>query len=238
MKGDEDLDRRANPPNWVQPKAPYNPYDITDVRPPGGYPSEFKAPGRESTFTEIPKDATEYSKLRHTMKNLQYTPRPPSELYPGKYKVLRRINPNARFNSGMKLASRVLIVGISIYGIMFYRWNDGFDNVFSECYRFQLRVKQYLTGNLTDQQIDDLVNPRSKPFFERKYSSVSDAPIDVENYESEYALQKPTAKQMMEAERIQAERELAALRQSEPVLVTADNFNYEEDKRKKWFGIF
>ena len=42
----KEFTRRPNPKGWTPPKAPYNPYDPNDTRPPGGYPSEFKLPAK------------------------------------------------------------------------------------------------------------------------------------------------------------------------------------------------
>lgn len=97
-------DRRPNPPGWVPPKAPYNPYDPTDIRPPEGYPSEFDTPGKPRSWTLRPKEPENYRVVKDQLKRLQYTPRPLSDLYPGQYKVLRRTGTGA-FNAGIRITS-------------------------------------------------------------------------------------------------------------------------------------
>lgn len=105
-----DPERRPNPPGWVPPKAPYNPYDPTDLRPPEGYPSEFQSPGKQRGWSRIPKDPSTYKQVKDTLKKLHYVPRPLSELYPGQYKVLRRTGPS-KFQRGVKYSSVVLGAG-------------------------------------------------------------------------------------------------------------------------------
>ncbi|ANZ73095.1 BA75_01478T0 [Komagataella pastoris] len=204
------MDRRPNPPGWVPPKAPYNPYDPNDIRPPEGYPSEFLPPGKQKSFSEIPKDATEYEQIRHSMNQLKYTPRPPSELYPGQNKVLKRINTKARFQNGLKITSRLLMFGVSVYGVFFYRWNEGYDNVFSPFYRFRLKCKKFISGELSDKEEFDLSgNSKPLPFKVIREETV---PEDIAAVESAAGLQRPTQKHLMEVERILQEREEKMLR--------------------------
>ena len=155
-KGVPDLDRRPNPPGWVQPKAPYNPYDPTDLRPAEGYPSEYNAPSAVKRNTgQLARDLTDYQKIKIDMKKLQYYPRPPSELYPGRYKVLRRVNHKSGFTRGADLTAKVSIYGVLIFGVFFYRWNDH-DNIFSPFRRLQLRAKELLLGELSVDDYNDL----------------------------------------------------------------------------------
>lgn len=151
-----DFERRPNPPGWVQPKAPYNPFDPTDQRPAQGYPSEFNAPSALKKNTgQVAKDLTDYQKIKIDMKRLQYYPRPPSELYPGRYKVLRRINYKSGFRKGADLTAKVSIWGFVIFGLFFYKWNDH-NNVFAPFRRAQLRVKEILLGELDKDDYNDL----------------------------------------------------------------------------------
>ena len=151
-----ELERRPNPPGWVQPKAPYNPYDPTDLRPAEGYPSEFNAPSAMKKNTgHIARDLTDYQKIKIDMKKLQYYPRPPSELYPGRYKVLRRVNHQSGFNKGANLTAKVSIYSFVIFGVFFYKWNDH-DNVFAPFRRIQLRIKEMVLGELSVDDYNDL----------------------------------------------------------------------------------
>lgn len=153
-----DLERRPNPLGWVQPKAPYNPYDPTDVRPAEGYPSEFNAPSAMKKNTgKIARDLTDYQKIKVDMKKLQYYPRPPSELYPGRYKVLRRVNHKSGFNRGADLTAKVSIYGFLIFGVFFYKWNDH-ENVFAPFRRLQLRIKELVMGDLSVDDYNDVYN--------------------------------------------------------------------------------
>ena len=162
MSGNKDspnepeISRRPNPKGWTPPKAPYNPYDPTDVRPPQGYPSEFKAPGTQPEgFSSIPKSPTQYKKVNETMRRLNYTPRPPSELYPGQYKVLRRVDTNQRLNTGSRWFGTFIGGSIIFYFAFFFRWNEGRENVMSDFYRARLKLKEKIS-TLTDEEYDDL----------------------------------------------------------------------------------
>ncbi|CDO55554.1 hypothetical protein DV451_000179 [Geotrichum candidum] len=202
-------DRRPNPPGWVPPKAPYNPYDPTDVRPPGGYPSEFDTPGKERSWSIRPKEPENYRVVKDQLKRLQYTPRPLSDLYPGQYKVLRRVESGA-FNTGVKYTSFILGTGIVVFGVFFYRWNDGYENVFSSTYRFQLRMRDALFGNLSESQKDDL-KPKQRGMT-RKSSGNDEAAFIEPSREDSHSMQRPQRMHYIEAERIKQEREEAILR--------------------------
>lgn len=173
--GVPDFERRPNPPGWVQPKAPYNPYDPTDLRPAEGYPSEYNAPTAVKKNTgHLARDLTDYQKIKIDMKKLQYYPRPPSELYPGRYKVLRRVNYKSGFTRGADLTAKVSIYSVLIFGVFFYRWNDH-DNIFSPFRRAQLRVKELILGDLSVDDYNDLYNYKEdlpipqKPLPSRMY---------------------------------------------------------------------
>lgn len=103
-------ERRPNPEGWVPPRAPYNPYDSTDTRPPQGYPSEFNTPGKQRSWTVRPKEPENYRIVKDQLKRLQYTPRPLSDIYPGQYKVLRRSDTGA-FTKGIRITSLLLSSG-------------------------------------------------------------------------------------------------------------------------------
>lgn len=157
-KKPEEFERRPNPPGWVQPKAPYNPYDPTDVRPSEGYPSEFDPPSSVKRNSGAPvQDLTDYEKLRVDMKRLKYYPRPPSELYPGRHKVLRRINHKSSFVRGSEITAKVSIYFLIAFGVFFYKWNDN-ENVFAPFRRFQLRIKEKILGGLSPADYNDLYN--------------------------------------------------------------------------------
>ncbi|ANB13176.1 Gastric triacylglycerol lipase [Sugiyamaella lignohabitans] len=230
-------ERRPNPPGWVPPKAPYNPYDATDIRPPEGYPSEFKAPGKPRNWSVVPKEPSNYRVVKDTLKRMQYTPRPFSELYPGQYKILRRTD-RSKFRSGVKYASVLLSSSVIILGVFFYRWNDGYDNVFSTPYRFQLRMRDKIFGNLTEQQKEDL---RGKQ--RGLVSTGSETPVLMPSGgDDSIAMQRPQRSHIIEAERIRQEREEAILRavdiakaalKEEPAKAPAAG-----SQRKKFLGIF
>lgn len=157
-KNPDDFERRPNPPKWVQPKAPYNPYDPTDVRPAQGYPSEYDAPSSVKRNTgELAQDLTDYQKIKVDMKKLKYFPRPPSELYPGRYKVLRKINHKSNFTRGAELTTKISIYVLIGFGVFFYKWNDN-ENVFAPFRRFQLRIKEKVLGGLSPDDYNDLYN--------------------------------------------------------------------------------
>lgn len=174
-RGIPDLERRPNPPGWVQPKAPYNPYDPTDLRPAEGYPSEYNAPSSMKRNTgDIARDLTDYQKIKIDMKKLQYYPRPPSELYPGRYKVLRRVNYKSGFAKGADITAKISIYSVIIFGVFFYKWNDH-DNAFAPFRRFQLRIKELILGDLSVDDYNDLYNYKEdlpipqKPLPSRMY---------------------------------------------------------------------
>lgn len=225
---DDKIQRRANPPGWTQPLAPYNPYDINDARPPGGYPSEFKAPGRQSSFSEIPRDLTEYQLLRNNMNRLKYTPRPRSDLYPGQYKVLRRTGTIDPFERGVIATGTVFAVAVVTISVFFVRWNEGSEHIFSAPYRAQLRARDFLFGNLTEEQREELQG--SKPVRYGRFPNDSRVPPNFDQHEDEMALQRPTKRHVLEVERLRQEEELA--------LMKSPALQEPEKSRKKWLGIF
>ncbi len=233
------MERRPNPPGWVPPKAPYNPYDPTDRRPPEGYPSEFATPGAARTWSEIPKEASDYKKIRNQMKKMRYTPRPPSDLYPGQFKILRRLPVNQRFNKGASIFGTILTTTVVTYCVFFKRWDDGYDNIFSPFYRWRLRMKETMGGVLTDQQREDLI-PKDRPTSVKLVDNpqLSDSGMN----EGDYALERPARKHIMEAEGITQQREVEMLKSLDIAqaqgVATAPAVTREEKKRKKWFGIF
>lgn len=226
-------ERKPNPPGWVPPKAPYNPYDPTDIRPPEGYPSEFKAPGKARSWTLVPKEPDNYRVVKDTLKRLEYTPRPLSDLYPGQHKVLERLG-GSKFNRGIGLASKVLAFGTVLYAVFFYRWNDGYDNVFSTPYRFQLRLRDRLLGDLSPRQREDLIPKQRGASISREPSH--DAAFVKETDPGQF-LERPNRVHLIEAERQKQEREEAILRAvkiAEEELKESDS----DKKKKKSWGIF
>ncbi|CDK28801.1 unnamed protein product [Kuraishia capsulata CBS 1993] len=208
------LERRPHPPGWVQPKAPYNPYDPADLRPPQGYPSEFDETNKK-IFGKIAQDSTDYTKIRFGMKRLEYTPKPPSELYAGRYKILRRVNTNTRFERGSMFGMKLAIWAVGIYGVFFAKWNE-YDNVFAPFRRAQLQFRYFLTGTLTKEEMADLY-PRQKKLPSRPLSN--EAFYDQErrgaksNYDNEeFILDRPALIHEVEAERVKQMEEERLLR--------------------------
>lgn len=246
-KEQDDFERRPNPRGWTPPKAPYNPYDPTDLRPPEGYPSEFKIPGNQpSGFSSIPKNPTQYKKVNETMKRLNYTPRPPSELYPGQYKILRKIDTNQRLNTGTRWFGSFLGGSIVVYFAFFHRWNDGRENVMSDFYRARLSVKEKLLG-LNDQEYDDLYHPKGANIVVKNVRDSDYIPEGMrKTVEGEYALNRPSERHVLEAQRIQQKQEEQLLREMDEHKKFALSFMDEEtpaeteksQKKKKWLGIF
>ncbi|ODV77835.1 uncharacterized protein CANTADRAFT_55010 [Suhomyces tanzawaensis NRRL Y-17324] len=242
---ESEFERRPNPKGWVPPKAPYNPYDPTDVRPPEGYPSEFKIPGNQPEgFSSIPKNPTQYKKVNETMKRLNYTPRPASELYPGQYKVLRRVDTNQRLNTGSRWFGSFLGGSIVVYFAFFHRWNDGRENVMSDFYRFRLRIKERLVG-LTDQDYDDLYHPKGSNVVIKNVRDTDYIPEDIrKTTENEFALNRPSERHVLEAQRLQQEQEENLLREYDmhkqfaAELIRDGDYVPQVDKKKKWFGIW
>ncbi|KAK9457744.1 hypothetical protein V1511DRAFT_494472 [Dipodascopsis uninucleata] len=233
-----DLERRPNPPGWIAPRAPYNPFDPTDARPAEGYPSEFNEP--------IPKDwrvkageNPEYRAFIDRMRMEAYPgSAPSSDLYPGRRKVLRQLRQGA-FVDGAHYASVFLCSAIIIYGTFFYRWNEGYDNVFSGPYRLQLRIRKFLTGNLTKQQEEDLLSKKRSPNDRIIDSSVA---TNKDFRESEWAVERPRRTHKLEAERALQERDehllgASVLPQSTEDLTNSDNRNSISFSRK-WYQIW
>lgn len=251
MSDDGPLERRPNPPGWVPPRkgSNYNPYDPREQRPPEGYPSEFKTPGKRSAWASIPNDATQYQHMKDTMQRLQYTPRPKSQLYPGQYKVLRRVNNYPRFYKGGLFVTRMMALGVGIYAVFIYRWNDGYDHVFSPMYRLRLRIKYVINGELSDQEMDDLI-PKRRGYVKRPAinpAAAGDSYLindEKKPADSKYVMEKPNERQLLEAQRIMQEREeryMRALDIAEEQIAKGEveqTAPVESASRKKLFGIF
>lgn len=249
MSDNSPLDRRPNPPGWVPPRpgTNYNPYDPKDQRPPQGYPSEFKTPGKKSVWSSIPSDATQYQHMKETMQKLQYSPRPKSQLYPGQYKVLRRVNNYPRFYQGALYTTKLLVFGVGTYAIFFYRWNDGYDHVFSEFYRWRLRAKYVINGELSKQELEDLI-PKQRGFSRRPMSVVSPneeqyiKPVQVP-IDPKYLMERPDEKHLMEAQKVLQDREERLMRAIDIAEEQVAKGNVEKPSegastRKRFFGIF
>lgn len=248
MSDDGPIERRPNPPGWVPPRkgSNYNPYDPREQRPPEGYPSEFKTPGKRSAWATVPNDATQYQHMKETMQKLQYTPRPKSELYPGQYKVLRRVDNYPRFYKGGLFVTRMMALGVGIYAVFIYRWNDGYDHIFSPMYRLRLRIKYIINGELSDTEMDDLI-PKRRGYVQRPSMSVESSDSYIVNEKptnSKYVMEKPNERQLREAQRIMQdseERYLRALDIAEEQIAKGNiekSAPIETQTRKKLFGIF
>lgn len=176
------MDRRPNPPGWTPPKAPYNPYDHTDKRPPQGYPSEFATPGGH------------YNQLKDTMRKLQYTPIPQSELYPGQFKQLRRVQNYSRFYKGAAMAVKTGSAAVIVYAVFFHRWEG--DNVFTRAYDWRRRIQSLVLP----------VKEVSKPSKPPIRLGTGELEVDLD---SGIGLERPMKKHVLEAER---RRQLEELR--------------------------
>lgn len=233
-----DSDRRPNPQGWIPPKAPYNPYDPTDIRPAEGYPSEFKIPGQEPQgFSSIPKTPTQYQKINETMKKLNYTPRPKSSVYPGQYMVLRRIDTNQRLNTGTRWFGSFLTGSIVVYFAFFYKWNDGHENVLSDFYRYRLLIKEKLVG-LSETEYDDLYYPKKANIHLRNVRDAEYIPESMRlTKEGDFALNRPSEKHVLEAQRLQQEQEEELLRQLDKHRDYAQKFIGDKTVklRSKWW---
>ncbi|ODV84686.1 hypothetical protein CANARDRAFT_8266 [[Candida] arabinofermentans NRRL YB-2248] len=216
---ENEFERRPNPAGWVQPKAPYNPYDPADRRPSKGYPSEFDAPGVKKNSGKIAQDATDFSRIRVDMKKLQYFPRPPSQLYPGRYKVLRRVKNFSNFEKGANLVGKGSIWAITIFGVFFYKWNDH-NNVLSPFRRFQLRIKEFVFGGLNTRDYDDLYNYDENKIIPQKplpsvmYESAErDNFLGDEETNNEFIKDRFGFKHVVYAESIRQKQEETAMRE-------------------------
>lgn len=235
----DDFNRRPNPKGWVPPKAPYNPYDVTDARPAEGYPSEFKVPGEAPQgFSLIPKNPTQYKKVNETMRKLNYTPRPQLTLYPGQYMVLRKVDTNQRLNTGTRWFGSFLTGSIIVYFSFFYRWNDGRENVMSEFYRYRLQLKEKMVG-LSDQEYDDLYHPKGANIVVKNVRDSDYIPEDIRRTkEGEFALNRPSERHMLEAQRLQQQHEEEMLRELDMHRQYSKEFLGEAEpvkQKKKWF---
>lgn len=227
----------------MPPKAPYNPYDPTDLRPADGYPSEFQVPAEAPQgFSSIPKNPTQYKKINETMKRLNYTPRPFSTLYPGQYMVLRKVDTNQRLNTGTRWFGSFVTGSVVIYFAFFHRWNDGRENVMSDFYRARLQMKERFFG-LSDQEYDDLYHPKTAPTTIKNVRDAQYIPEELrKTKEGQYALNRPSERHVLEAERVQQQREEQMLRELDEHKKFAAEFmgdgDVSQNKPKKRFWLF
>ncbi|KAK9238710.1 hypothetical protein V1525DRAFT_374302 [Lipomyces kononenkoae] len=194
----QEYERRPNPPGWRPPRAPYNPYDPEDLRPAEGYASEYNRPISKDWRVKAGENQN-YRQFVNLMR-MQAFPgsAPRSDLYAGRLKVLRKIRGSGEaFANGLQYASFILCGSIIVYGTFFYRWNDGYDNIFSGPYRLQLRVKKYLLGRLTEREEMDL-HPRARIKLERV---IDPAQGDPDLPDTQWALERPRRIHTLEAER-------------------------------------
>ncbi|WPK27263.1 hypothetical protein PUMCH_004641 [Australozyma saopauloensis] len=231
----DDLQRRPNPSGWTPPKAPYNPYDPADARPPEGYPSEFKVPGAAPLgISSIPRDPTQYKKVNETMKRLNYTPRPKLAKYPGQYMVLRKVDTNQRLNTGTRMFGALISVSIIGYFTFFYRWQDGSETVMSEFYRQRLQWQERFFG-LTDQEYQDLYHPKGAQTTLKSVRDVDFVHQDATK-ENQFVLARPSERHVLEAQRLQQEEEERTLRALDEHREFAKQFMEPEQKKKRfWF---
>lgn len=165
-------------------------------------------------------------------------PRPQSSLYPGQYMVLRKVDTNQRLNTGTRWFGTFLTGSIIFYFTFFYRWNDGRENVMSEFYRYRLLLKEKLVG-LTDQEFDDLYHPKSANIVLKNVRDTDYIPEDIRRTkEGEFALNRPSERHVLEAQRLQQQREEEMLRELDTHRQYAKSLMSEmegEKKKKKWY---
>lgn len=236
----------------LHPKgAPYNPFDPTENRPLGGYPSEFAVPGTQTNSGSI-QPATEFQRVQYAMNHLGYHPRPRSLIYPGQYKLLRKIDDRrSRFWKGARKAAWAVIGCGLVYIVFFHRWNDGYDNIFSPFYRFQLKTKWAITGKISKEEYEDLF-PKQKGYVSNGYGLLAGSKTksveEMEKHESKFALERPTEDQIMRAERQMQEQEEALLKAmdlAEANLKNQANGNLSlapsvqnDSKKSSWWKFF
>lgn len=199
-----------------KPRAPFNPFDPTESRPPQGYPSEYLAPTEPRGWSKTPKNASKYEQARAVMRQIKYDPRPPSEKYPGQFKKLRQVNKSEGFMRGLKLTGKVLTVAVLGYGVFYMKWDNGYENVFSPFYRARIRLKGFLTGSLSEQEQQDLI------IKERGYTKLASQghspvmpganPGHVTPEVADLVYERPQQRHMVAAEKKLLAREEAILR--------------------------
>ncbi|KAK7205105.1 hypothetical protein BZA70DRAFT_279074 [Myxozyma melibiosi] len=206
---DETRERRPNPRGWRPPVAPYDPYDPTDQRPAEGYPSEYNEPIAKNWRVQAGENPNYRMFINRMRMNAFPGSAPPSDLYYGRLKVLRKSRKGSGFLSGTHYASLLLCGGIIFFGTFFYRWNDGYSNVFTGPYRLQLRVRKALGFRLSKEQEEDLLHVRHRGQTDRVIDPVTVNTSDLNN--SDWALERPRRSHLLEAERIRLENEERAL---------------------------
>ncbi|KAK9469492.1 hypothetical protein V1512DRAFT_256394 [Lipomyces arxii] len=235
-----EYDRRRNPPGWRVPRAPYNPFDPEDQRPAEGYPSEYNKPISKSWSVRAGENQ-DYRQFIDRMRMQAYPgSAPASDMYPGRFKVLRRLQgASDGFSKGTHMTSLILCGAVICYGTFFYRWNDGYSNIFSGPYRLQLRIKRMILGGLTQQQEEDL-SKGVRVRLSRVIDSAEGGTPVMED--TKLALERPRRTHMIEVERTRQDLEEQALRQS--VLSASDNVDMviaasaNNDNRKRWYKFW
>lgn len=106
------------------------------------------------------------------------------------------------------------MVGVVVYGVFVHRWNDGYENVFSDLYRAHLRFKWWLLGSLNDQEVHDLSPSfRSGVRFGEGLPSLNEKEGQAHKaIDPSLAMERPEKKHVIEAQRILQEREERMLR--------------------------
>ena len=125
---------------------------------------------------------------------------------------------------------------IVVYFVFFYRWNEGKENVFSDFYRAQLRVKEMLFG-LSLEESEDLHHPQEGRVVVKSVRDAQYIPHELrKNVESELALNRPSDKHWLEAERIRQDQEERLLRELDEHRDFAREVMADTPKKtKKWW---
>lgn len=73
-------------------------------------------------------------------------------------------------------SSFIFILGLIFFGVFFYRWNDGYENIFSIPHRFQLKLRERLFGELHGVAKEDLYSPKSRGMSRSGSSELPSSP--------------------------------------------------------------
>lgn len=107
----------------------------------------------------------------------------------------------------------------------------------SEFYRYRLQIKEKVVG-LSDQEYDDLHHPKSANIVVKNVRDTDYIPEDIRRTkEGEFALNRPSERHVLEAQRLQQQREEAMLRELDTHRQYAKELMSEmkpEEKKRKW----
>ena len=141
------------------------------------------------------------------MERLNYTARPQSDLYPGQYKVLRRVDTNKRLDIGNRYFGTFIIGSVIVYGV-FSIVGMMVEKMFSVILSSSIKIKRKLMGGLNEQEYDDLYHPRDSGIVVRNVRDAQYIPEDIrKTSETNYNLNRPSERHVLEAQRIQQEQE-------------------------------